>query len=206
MSTTWILDNGHGGMLGAEYYQTAGKRSPVIKKGLGVYEGEFNRDVVKRVLGLCQRHDVHAIDLVPGAQNVPLGERRRRVRELIAVFGEAKLISIHANAAGNGRDWHRAKGPRIFTRRKGARWYAESVELARGLAGEMKLYDLGTPKLRESNFTIIKGPLPSILYEAAFMTNKAEAAKLADDGYRDDTAELIFELMASYCGPVRGLL
>jgi len=199
MVTTWILDNGHGGMLGARYYQTAGKRSPVVEPGLGVFEGEFNRDVVKRVLGLCQRRGVHAIDLVPGAENASLKERKRRVRELMATFGKSKLISVHANAFGSG-GWNNTKGSRIFTRKPdGSKWYDESLLLARNLKSEMIFRGLSDPKIKAANFAILSCALPSILFEAAFMTNKHDAALLADDSFRQSNADMLFNLMVEDC-------
>ena len=47
----WILDNGHGGIIDGEY-QTPGKRSPKWEDGTQLFEGEFNRAVVKRIIKL----------------------------------------------------------------------------------------------------------------------------------------------------------
>ena len=49
---TWLLDPGHGGFIDG-VYQTAGKRSPEFPDGSQLYEGEFNRDVVARIMDLC---------------------------------------------------------------------------------------------------------------------------------------------------------
>jgi len=49
---TWLLDPGHGGIIDG-VYQTAGKRSPRFPDGSILYEGEFNRDVVKRIMQLA---------------------------------------------------------------------------------------------------------------------------------------------------------
>ena len=45
----WILDNGHGGMIDG-VYQTPGKRSPVWPDGTQLFEGEFNRAIVDRLM------------------------------------------------------------------------------------------------------------------------------------------------------------
>ena len=45
---TWILDNGHGGVIDG-VYQTKGKRSPKFENGDVLYEGVFNRRVVKKL-------------------------------------------------------------------------------------------------------------------------------------------------------------
>ena len=54
---TWLLDPGHGGIIDG-VYQTAGKRSPKFPDGSVLYEGEFNRDVVGRIIKLCQDNNI----------------------------------------------------------------------------------------------------------------------------------------------------
>jgi len=50
---TWLLDPGHGGFIDG-VYQTAGKRSPMFPDGSQVFEGEFNRDIVRRIIDLSR--------------------------------------------------------------------------------------------------------------------------------------------------------
>jgi len=50
---TWLLDPGHGGIIDG-IYQTAGKRSPLFPDGSVLYEGEFNRDIVRMIMNLCK--------------------------------------------------------------------------------------------------------------------------------------------------------
>ena len=193
----WVLDNGHGGMLGVEY-QTAGKRSPVLKAGVGVYEGAFNRDMVKRVLAHCQRAQVYAIDLVPEAVNVSLTERLRRLRHIVQLWGQVAFISIHANAAGDGKGWHPAEGQRVFIRPKAndRENYIESLRLAEVARDELQI----KPEVKTKNFAVLKGGCPSILYEAAFMTNKEGARKLASESFRAKKSLQIFETILSFGG------
>jgi hypothetical protein len=58
----WILDNGHGGIIDG-VYQTSGKRSPKWEDGTQLFEGEFNRAVVKRIVKLCEDSDIECINL-----------------------------------------------------------------------------------------------------------------------------------------------
>ena len=81
---TWLLDNGHGGMLGATYYQTAGKQSPEVIPGSGIYEGEFNRDIVLRVLGKALSQGIQAIPICATAENIPLKKRVQTAHALKA--------------------------------------------------------------------------------------------------------------------------
>ena len=67
---TWLLDPGHGGIIDG-VYQTAGKRSPIFPDGSVLYEGEFNRSVVKHLLKFCQKGNVEAIDIVDSLEDIP---------------------------------------------------------------------------------------------------------------------------------------
>ena len=70
----WIFDNGHGGIIGG-VYQTAGKRSPVWEDGTILYEGEFNRGVVNRLVKLCKENNIDYVNLVDTQQDVSLREK-----------------------------------------------------------------------------------------------------------------------------------
>ena len=59
----WILDNGHGGIIDGAY-QTSGKRSPKWEDGTQLFEGEFNRAVVKRIIKMCEKDGIECINLV----------------------------------------------------------------------------------------------------------------------------------------------
>lgn len=50
----WLLDPGHGGVIDGEY-QTPGKRSPLLEDNKQLYEGEFNRAIVQRILKRYRR-------------------------------------------------------------------------------------------------------------------------------------------------------
>ncbi len=57
----WIFDNGHGGIIDG-VYQTAGKRSPLWPDGEILYEGEFNRGIVNRLMKLCTDSGIDCIN------------------------------------------------------------------------------------------------------------------------------------------------
>ena len=67
----WLLDPGHGGMIDGEY-QTAGKRSPRFADGEVLYEGEFNRAIVKRVHNACKAGGIDSVILVPEEEDISL--------------------------------------------------------------------------------------------------------------------------------------
>ena len=67
----WILDNGHGGIIDGEY-QTAGKRSPIWEDGSQLFEGEFNRAIVDRLMHLCAYAGIECVNLVDTQEDMPL--------------------------------------------------------------------------------------------------------------------------------------
>lgn len=199
---TWILDPGHGGMCQLEYMNTPGKRSPEISPAfgghlaLGIYEGEFNRDVMMRVLGMALYAGVDAVPLVYGPENIPLKERVKRTNEIQRKKGECHLVSIHANAAGKGAQWNKARGFRILYSKK-----AGSKDLAVLMNSYCHTYLTQYTKARTPdprNYTIFNVGMPAALAEFGFMTNKEDARAQASDEFRDRCALVIFETMMDY--------
>lgn len=101
-----LIDNGHG-------VNTPGKRSP---DGL-LREYEFNRTIAVGILEHLALRDIDAELVVPELEDISLIERCRRVNEASLIFGieNTILISIHANAAGNGSQWMNATGWCAYT-------------------------------------------------------------------------------------------
>jgi N-acetylmuramoyl-L-alanine amidase len=53
--------------------------------------------------------------------------------------------------------------------------------------------------VRPANFYVLRNSdVPAALIEVGFLTNKTEAAKLADDSYREQLASGIFKGLVSY--------
>jgi len=101
-----LIDNGHG-------INTPGKHSP---DGL-LREYEFNRTIAVGILEHLALRDIDAELVVPELEDISLIERCRRVNEASLIFGVENtiLISIHANAAGNGSQWMNATGWCAYT-------------------------------------------------------------------------------------------
>jgi len=107
----WLFDNGHGGIIDG-VYQTSGKRSPVWDDGSILYEGEFNRAIVNRLVKLCKENNIDYVNLVDTQEDVSLGDRVRSANS-IAKSSDKKCIyvSIHAN----GFDKESANGWSVYT-------------------------------------------------------------------------------------------
>ena len=205
----WLLDPGHGGFIDG-VYQTAGKRSPEFADGSRLYEGEFNRDVVARIMDLCSgrwgangelkeplkrkkgysRHAVDAINLVDTEKDTPL---RVRVNSANSIHAEKKnciYVSVHANAFGNGRAFNNAKGTCTFYHYKSSKGEILATSLQRWLSDLTPFRDRGIRSNDTwANFYVLrKTHMPAVLSENGFMTDYEDATALLDPGVRRQVA------------------
>ena len=205
---TWLLDPGHGGMIDG-VYQTAGKRSPQFPDGSTLYEGEFNRDVVQRIMKLASgwapgRHKTHyplhtidAINLVDTEEDMPLRERVKRANDIHRVKGNCIYVSVHANAFGDGKTFNSAQGVCTFHHYKSKTGKRLGVSLQRWLADLTCLRDRGIRSNDSwANFYVLrKTHMPAILSENGFMTNLHDANALMEADTREAVANAHFAMM-----------
>lgn len=175
-----LIDNGHG-------ENTPGKRSPDGR----FREYKYNREIARAVVEHLQLRGYDAQLLVPEEEDIPLKERVRRANKLSCQIGhpiqETIIISIHVNAAGNGKKWHNATGWCCYT------YYGHSLsdELAtclykaasHHLPGHKLRTDTadGDPDL-ESAFYILKYTYATcVLTENGFMDSPLSLAFLESD-------------------------
>ena len=109
-----LIDNGHGS-------NTAGKRSPYslcgVEPAIDFYEYKWCREIAKEIVEELKQKGYNADLLVTEDIDISLTERVNRVNNVCKEFGKENvlLVSIHANAAGNGKKWMTAKGWSAFT-------------------------------------------------------------------------------------------
>ena len=109
-----LIDNGHGN-------NTGGKRSPYslygVEPAIDFYEYKWNREIAKEIVEGLKQKGYNADLLVTEDIDISLTERTNRVNNVCNKFGRENvlLISIHANAAGDGKKWMTAKGWSAFT-------------------------------------------------------------------------------------------
>lgn len=178
---TWLLDPGHGGIIDG-VYQTAGKRSPIFPDGSVLYEGEFNRSVVKHLLKFCQKGNVEAIDVVDSLEDIPLRKRVAEANKLHREKGSCVYISIHANGFGNGKDFNNAKGICTFHHHKSSAGKMLANNLQKHLCNLTGFRDRGAVSNEAwANFYVLrKTNMPAVLSENGFMTNYEDARALMD--------------------------
>ncbi|MGM9926286.1 MAG: N-acetylmuramoyl-L-alanine amidase [Bacillus sp. (in: firmicutes)] len=179
-----VLDAGHG-------YNTPGKRSPD-----GLQEYEINRSIASYARKyLLAYRNVTITFTHSDQQDVPLKTRTAKANSMNADC----LISIHANAAGNGIKWNSAAGIETFVHHAAgarSRSLADKVQqnmvVATGLRNRgVKTVDLYI--LRETK-------MAAVLVECGFMTNQSEAKLLQSDTYRKACGEAIAEAIAQEYG------
>lgn len=171
-----LVDNGHGN-------NTEGKRSPYslckVEPAIDYYEYKWNREIAKPIVDGLKELGYNADLLVPEDIDVSLTERANRVNEVCEEYGSGNviLISIHANASGNGQKWMAAKGWSAYT----TRGTTKSDTIAEYLYAEAEKNFVGR-KIRtdksdgdkdwEDNFYICrKSKCPAVLTENFFYDN-----------------------------------
>lgn len=177
MKKVFLLDPGHGGIID-EVYQTEGKRSPVWEDGSQLFEGEFNRDVVRCIMGGAELFGVNCVNLVPEEEDISLSMRVQRANKYWQEHPEVECIyvSVHANAGGG-------HGIEVFT----SPGFTRSDDIATVFLNKLgmmfpearKRVDMsdGDPD-KEANFYVLKKTaMAAILTENFFMDNEMECRK-----------------------------
>ena len=170
-----VLDCGHS-------KKTPGKRSPDSR----FLEYEYNRILGRRIgdrltqmgISWCFTYDLERED------DLSLTERANVANRFSKIYGASNVlfISIHFNAAGNGKEFIKASGFELYSTKgdtisdKYAQMFLEEAEcvlkpLGRKIRGH-----------KEYNFTVIyKTVCPSILIEYGFYTDKDEMVWLMSE-------------------------
>lgn len=186
------LDNGHG-------EETPGKRSPwsacKVPPELPFREYAYTRELVKMLKPLLEEDGFEVYIVAPEEYDVTLAERCKRinnkVKEAATKSKHTLMVSVHNNAAGNGREWKEAYGWSVWT----TRGQNNSDKLAQCLydAAVEILTPLGQKTRRdrsdgdddyEAGFYIIKGSnCPAVLVENMFQDCIKEVQwMLTDEG------------------------
>ena len=168
-----LIDPGHG-------IDTPGKRSP---DGL-FREYLWNRQVADLILEGLVSAGIDASLVVTETNDVSLRNRVNRVNTICNRLGASNvlLVSIHANAAGNGSAWMNAKGWSCYT----SKGKTKSDQVAECLydAFEAEFQDRkirkdmsdGDRDWEENFYVLQKSKCPAVLLENFFYDNREECA------------------------------
>ena len=122
-----LIDPGHG-------LNTPGKRSPDGR----FLEAQFNREISRNIVCELKDRGFDAELLVTEDTDIPLKERASRANAHSTLHGKDQVIivSIHANAFGNGKEWTSPKGWSVYT----SKGKTESDRLATCIAEAARKY------------------------------------------------------------------
>lgn len=168
-----LIDPGHG-------IDTPGKRSP---DGL-FREYLWNRQVADLILEGLVSAGVDASLVVTETNDVTLRNRVNRVNTICNRVGASNvlLVSVHANAAGNGSAWMNARGWSCYT----SKGKTKSDQVAECLydAFEAEFQDRkirkdmsdGDRDWEENFYVLQKSKCPAVLLENFYYDNREECA------------------------------
>lgn len=168
-----LIDPGHG-------IDTPGKRSP---DGL-LLEYLWNRQVADLILEGLLSAGIDASLVVTETNDVSLRNRVNRVNTICNRVGASNvlLLSVHANAAGNGSAWMNARGWSCYT----SKGKTKSDQVAECLydAFEEEFQDRkirkdmsdGDRDWEENFYVLQKSKCPAVLLENFFYDNREECA------------------------------
>ena len=178
-----LIDPGHG-------IDTPGKRSPDGK----FREYLWNRQVADLLGARLVAMGIDASPVVTETNDIPLSTRVQRVNRVCSKIGASNvmLVSIHANAAGNG-GWMNGKGWSCYT----SKGNTESDRIAECLydAFEKEFPDRkirkdlsdGDRDWEENFYVLAKSRCPAVLLENFFYDNPEECMFLL----KEETKERI---------------
>lgn len=171
-----LIDNGHGN-------NTPGKKSPYsccgVKPEIEFYEYKWNREIATEIHKRLVALGYDARIIVPEIIDISLKERVNRINKICTEVGTQNviLISVHANAAGNGKEWKTAKGWCAFTTKGTTKSdaFAECLydEAKKNFVGhQIRMDKTDGDSDWESNFYIIyHSYCPAVLTENFFYDN-----------------------------------
>jgi N-acetylmuramoyl-L-alanine amidase len=192
-----LLDAGHG-------IDTPGKRSPD-----GVFrEYLWNREIAEMVFNLLEEGGFDVDYVVTETNDIALKTRVRRVNEVCNLIGSHNvlLLSIHSNAAGNGKDWMNAQGWSAYTCKGNTRSDIAAKCLYDAFEEEFtdrkirKDMSDGDPDWEEDFYIIKKTSCPAVLLENFFYDNKEECQWLLQPENKERIAEAIVNGIRYYYG------
>lgn len=193
-----LIDNGHG-------RETPGKRSPDGK----LVEATYTREIASKVVYGLRKLGYNAELLVPEIYDVRLLERVHRVNVKCQSLGRENVlcVSIHCNAAGNGKEWLKATGWEIWTspgKTKSDDLADHFVTMAKRHFEDQTIREwkkVDGERDKEARFTILTDTLcPAVLTENFFMDSKKDVKYLLSDEGRSAVIRCHVDAIVSYIG------
>lgn len=178
-----VLDPGHGGSHDGAVHH--GVREADVNLAVGL---KLRDQLAAAGATVVMTRTTDCDVAYPGAE--PAAELQARLDFAKATDADI-FVSLHANAHPTKPE---TAGAISFYPAGRPNDLAKAIHA--GLVNEVGMIDKG---VRPANFYVLRNSdIPAALIEVGFLTNKAEAAKLADDSYREQLASGIFKGLVSY--------
>lgn len=189
-----LIDNGHGSNT-----EQNGKFSPLLESDMKIgneftskgrfREWKYNRVISNLIVDKLKGLGYDARLVVKEDKDISLSERVRRINTICNKEGAANvlLISVHANAVGDGSKWMNGKGWEAYTTRGKTKSDTLAEFLYKRASKNMdgrKIREDWTDgdRDKEANFYIIKKSYcPAVLTENFFYDNKDDLEYLTSD-------------------------
>ncbi|GIQ71228.1 N-acetylmuramoyl-L-alanine amidase CwlD [Xylanibacillus composti] len=187
---TIALDAGHGGPDGGATSATG-----LLEKDINLAITLYLRDYLQEAGALVVMTRETDTDLADA--NMRSGRKRQdllRRAELIRDSGADLFLTIHMNAIGSSR-WY---GPQTFYY---ANQHPDNKRLAELIQNEIKRTVVDTHRVTKTvdNVYLLKAiAIPSALVEVGFLSNPAEAERLADPDYQKQMAAAIYQAILRF--------
>ena len=192
---TILLDPGHGN-------NTLGKRSPDGR----FLEYKFNRIIASSLNAKLISKGFDSRIIVSEEEDIPLTERCRRVNALCRALGTRNviLVSIHANAAGNGSKWMNARGWSCYTSPGKTKadelatcMYSAAADIFKKLTIRRDFSD-GDPDYEENFYILRHTHCPAVLVENFFYDNPEDLRFLESEEGQARIVEALMEGVGRY--------
>lgn len=198
-----IIDVAHG-------KNVSGKCSPIIGDEYNEYpnvinnrfrEWKWSRDIgLKLSLRLDALSIANEFVIAPNDENECGLKQRRILTNTIAnsTHGSCLMLSIHANAFGNGEDFQKPRGFSVWTsigKTKSDGYATIIYNSVKGIADSfpMRQEYSDNDVDYESNFYVLMCKCPAVMLEVAFYTNLDDLKLLIDEEFNDKLVERLVE-------------
>jgi N-acetylmuramoyl-L-alanine amidase len=176
-----VLDPGHGG-----------SDPGAVHTGPNLVERDLTLEIALEVARIVEHETGATVALTRETNEEELGNSERG--EIANACGAIVFVEIHLNAASD---------PEI--NRAQSFWGDKEKDLALSVVMNNALASLGIPVAdvdRFDNGGLLRARMPSVLVEAAFLTNDDEVKRLANGEREDDIANAIADGIVSWIGMV----
>ncbi len=191
--TSIVIDPGHGGKDNGTCYEE-------------VFEDEINLKIATNLLDLCLKNDINSSITRVGdydlaslySQNRKREDLKKRVN-YINNSGANYFISIHMNSYPKDLS---VQGPMVYYDKT----KVESYDLANCILKDLNEFSNEDKPLHAGDFYIFNHTLiPGILIECGFISNSQERAKLCQEDYQKQLANVIFQGFTDYLSSIKSI-